>query len=54
MRYLILILTARARIPTYRDPLERLKEVKEVKEVKIRILYRQLTPDFLQLKKPRS
>jgi len=50
MRYLILILTARARIHTYRDPLERLKEVKEVKML---FVYSYLTPDFLQLKKPR-
>jgi hypothetical protein len=50
MRYLILILTARARIHAYWDPLERLKEVKEVKNP---ILYSQLAPNFLQLKKPR-
>ena len=48
MRYLILILTARARIHIYRDPLERLKEVKEVK---IPNFYRYLYPNFLQLKK---
>ena len=49
MRYLILILTARARIHIYRDPLERLKEVKEVK---IPISYRHLDQNFFQLKKP--
>ena len=49
MRYLILILTARARIHIYRYPLERLKEVKEVK---IPIFYRYLDQDFFQLKKP--
>jgi hypothetical protein len=47
MRYLILILTARARIHIYRDPLERLKEVKEGK---MPFFYSHLTPDFLQLK----
>ena len=48
MRYLILILTARARIHIYRDPLERLKEVKEVKNA---FMYRYLDTNFFQLKK---